>query len=698
MHLNRYCLRNFRRLENVEISLEGQETVFVGANNAGKTSATAAFKLFSQRNDFKIHDFSANLIRTIDDFGISDGKKLALPKIELDLWFTVDPDTEYGRVAFLLPSISTNFVEVGMRLDFSASDPVRLIKEFREAFPATGEGAQKTLSEFLNIDANLKRFFGIAYYKMIVKNDDGVPSLLLDPLEARDGKSALTSLLRIDFVEAQRNIDDDASARSNRLSSVFYDFYTSNLKLREHDNDSLKVIEKSNADLTDHYATEFLPLMEIIGELGFPTLNDRDLKVISNLSPEKALGGNALLSYLERDSNHMLPEAYNGLGFKNLVYIAIQVAHFQLQWIETSVQRPLCQLIFIEEPEVHLHAQVQQTFLRQIRKVIFKTAEKHGAEKILPQLVLTTHSSHIVAVAEFRTIRYFRKIASKFAKAGIVGKNVASEVLNLAKFDERFTDPANLSFLKKYIALTHCDLFFADAAIVVEGTVERLLMPTLIARNCPDLDSKYLTVLELGGAYAHKFVPLLAFLSLPSLIVTDLDSVDPAKNNSACIASHPGAVTGNACIKSLLLGMKDKPTVAEKALYDTARLVSAVCSIKSEEKQRVFDQCNIRVAFQTPVLMPQICYGDDVYFLPRTFEESFIFHNIELIKEAKILSAIEFDDSYDALVDYHRIFTAVKDQLKKVEFVLNIVASDDAWVSPDYIVEGLTWLDSLLKK
>jgi predicted ATP-dependent endonuclease of OLD family len=53
--LIRYCLRNFRRLEDVKISLEDSETIFVGANNSGKTSATAAFKIFvSRKSDFKI--------------------------------------------------------------------------------------------------------------------------------------------------------------------------------------------------------------------------------------------------------------------------------------------------------------------------------------------------------------------------------------------------------------------------------------------------------------------------------------------------------------------------------------------------------------------------------------------------------------------------------------------------------------------
>ena len=132
------------------------------------------------------------------------------------------------------------------------------------------------------------------------------------------------------------------------------------------------VIDKSNEDLTKHYESEFEPLIKVIGGLGFPALNDRGLKIISNLSPEKALSGNTAITYLDNETKHELPEAYNGLGFKNLIYLAIQIAHFQIQWINTETNRPLCQLIFIEEPEAHLHAQVQQTFIRKIRDVMRK--------------------------------------------------------------------------------------------------------------------------------------------------------------------------------------------------------------------------------------------------------------------------------------------------------------------------------------
>ncbi|MBL3574951.1 ATP-binding protein [Rhodovulum sulfidophilum] len=42
MRIKKVAIRNFRRLENVEIDFEETETVFVGSNNSGKTSAMVA--------------------------------------------------------------------------------------------------------------------------------------------------------------------------------------------------------------------------------------------------------------------------------------------------------------------------------------------------------------------------------------------------------------------------------------------------------------------------------------------------------------------------------------------------------------------------------------------------------------------------------------------------------------------------------
>lgn len=423
MHLNRYHLRNFRRLEDVEVKLEEKDTIFVGANNSGKTSATAAFRLFvSRRGNFRVYDFSSPLISKLDLFGESnfqskddaEKERLAtqLPAIELDLWFTVS-SAMYGRVAYLLPSVMSEYTEVGIRIRFAVKQPDELYAAYQSTYLANSDqdgDVLRSLSYFLSQGDNLKDYFGLQYLVLEKTTVSSVRnSFFLHPMEQDEGRKAIDSLLHVDYVDAQRNIDDRDSARSNRLSAVFASYYKQrNLEKPRCDNESIRVIDESNSNLTQHYATQFSPLIKVIKALGFPGLNDRALRIVSNLNPEQALSGNTAVTYVEDGTEHELPEAYNGLGFKNLIYIAIQIANFQIQWAEMKdEERPLCQLVFIEEPEVHLHPQVQQTFIRQIRNVMREISEDIGDSGYVQQLVVTTHSSHIVAETNLEFIRYF---------------------------------------------------------------------------------------------------------------------------------------------------------------------------------------------------------------------------------------------------------------------------------------------------
>lgn len=701
MRLARYNVRNFRRLENVEISLEPNETIFVGANNAGKTSATAAFRSFvSNHLDFKIHDFPTELINEFDKFGADDKyPEETLPAIELDLWFSFNPEIEYGRIAYLLPRIGVESVEAGIRLEFSVTTPDQLLLDYKNSYPIISISAddktprpRKTLSHYLSQDGILKKYFDLKFY--VLEQNQHDDTLSLHPLDNQVGRKALKSLIRVDFVDAQRNIDENSTSKSNRLSEIFFEFYKHNLNKFNNDNESLQIIEKSNDNLSDHYETEFHSLIQTIEELGFPGANDRQLKIISNLNPEKALNGNAILTYFDMDTKHPLPESYNGLGYKNLIYMAIQVAHFQIQWFNTEVDRPLCQIIFIEEPEAHLHAQVQQAFIKKIRKAIQKTTTNLGHQSHCPQLVITTHSSHIIAEADFKTIRYFRRCSSSLAtKDPQRKKTTASKVLNLAKFASECTEQQNLHFLQKYLALTHCDLFFADAAIIIEGTVERILLPHIIKNDHSILESAYISTLQLGGAFAHKFLPLIKFLDLTCLVITDLDSVDRKNNRKSCRADTPEAVSSNACITTLLLNGKKGLTGAAKTKYDTARLISNLLTLKPSQK--IVPDSRIYVTFQEAIEISS--QTEKLKIIPRTFEESFIYTNFDLVKSDKLDVMIEYTEGATLDEHYTETYNEVVKDFKKVEFALNQIETLENWKSPEYISEGLNWLTTTLR-
>lgn len=139
------------------------------------------------------------------------------------------------------------------------------------------------------------------------------------------------------------------------------------------------------------------------------------------------------------------------------------------------------------------------------------------------QVVITTHSSHIIAESGFDNIRYFDNTAHQLI------------IKNLSEFriKEDKKDPDGMRFLKQYMALNRCDMFFADKIIMIEGTVERLLLPLMINNVQPSLLTKYVSIIEVGGAYAHLFKDLLCFLNVKTLIITDLDSICAA-NSKAC--------------------------------------------------------------------------------------------------------------------------------------------------------------------
>lgn len=683
MKLKKVTIRNFRRLENVTIEIETMETVFVGPNNSGKTSATAIFRAFLGGREFKIHDFSVARLSDFERF-TETGNANDLPEIDLDLWFEIDPNTiAFGRVFTLLPKLS-DFTQVGFRLRFGIDDTKKLREDYFAAYPI-GQGGQRarSLFQYLATDTNLSRYSTTRYASLeaVTKHDDET-TIVATPLELDEGKRLVRQLVRVEFVDAQRNINDDDNSRSNRLSTAFASFYRKNLDQANYAAEAHRVIDENNDDLTRHYAKQFAPLIDLIKGLGVPSVNDRELRIISSLSPESALRGNTELLYVDPGRQHALPELYNGLGFKNLIYMAIQARHFHSQWVATPEARPLCLLIFIEEPEVHLHAQVQQSFINNIWSVIKTSANAAGQPALVPQLVVTTHSSHILDAVDFEKVRYFQRcyLAGEDAKDGI--RN-ASDVRSLRAFQpeadvvegKTISPEDTLAFLKRYLRLTHCDLFFADAAILVEGAAEKLLLPSTIESSAARLRTCYLTILEVGGAYAHRFEGLLDFLRIPYLVVTDLDSVEPTGYPSTCRADVPGARTSNASLKKLCR----KGTVAELITMSPAEKIDASK-----------DRC---IAFEVGVQVSE--GGTLVEMIPRTLEEAIAYENFALLRAGTLSIGKTIPP------DLPGVYTAIYEHIsskdfKKTDFAMDLLSSKSSWAVPAYIAAGLRWLERRL--
>ena len=588
MHLSTIRISNFRRLTDVKIDLDKEISIFVGSNNSGKTSVTEAMHLFlgGSRERISIHDISASKWQDIDAFERGDDGA-TLPELGLDLWFEVSED-DLHRVIDLLPSLNWEGTHVGVRITCGPRDQEKTLARFRErhqlaqetAVTPTPEGEEdyiappRTLREYL--ESEIGREYELRYFVLDVSQFDGDFAQSEDyiPLElvkdqGRSGSEIVKSLVKTDFLYAQRHLSDSSGGgRAEQLSRHLSRYYSRNFEKYAEDFKAIKALADSEELLNTHLAHVFADTLDRLSALGYPGIANPRLLIKSALNPATVMstGDGAHLHYALDDQGFTLPEKYNGLGFKNLIYMVVELLDLHARWSTIEDNRPPLHLVFVEEPEAHLHAQLQQVFANKVLDIL---AEENGEPGFFrTQLALTTHSPHILFERGFKPIRYFRREGT--------GLNQATSVLNLSEFYATTANPSR-DFLERYLKLTHCDLFFADAAILVEGNVERLLMPQMI-RNCaPTLRSAYLSVLEIGGAFSHRFRSLIEFLGITTLIITDLDSVngpvphtaqgatggqddhagDMTENPVAgqtCPPETPGAVTSNQMLRQWLPG------------------------------------------------------------------------------------------------------------------------------------------------
>lgn len=746
MHLHSYRLRNFRRLRDVHVELASDISIFVGANNSGKTSATQAVQMFlsGSKDAFSLYDFSSHVWPLLDEIGEREGEiaEAEFPSVSLDLWFEVGAEDLY-LVIPILPSTVWAGTLVGVRVEFAPKNIAELIQRYRAArddgrakAAALVGGAgdyvpwPKSLSAYLLEE--LKREYELRYFVLDHTQFDAefqaVEGYQPLPLGNEPGGAAvLRSLIKVDFLNAQRHLADPSTVssgggRSEDLSKRLSRFYQRNLDQRQDDHQALKALFDSEVGLDKHLAEVFKGTLERLGRLGYPGLNNPRLEIKSALNPTSIMAQDARVHYVVGDGAQsiMLPDTYNGLGFKNLIYMVVEVLDLQERWKAEDEKRAPLHLIFIEEPEAHLHAQLQQVFIRNILDLLVIRGEAGGT--FASQAVITTHSPHILYERGFQPIRYFRR--------ELVGNDQITEVLNLSAFYAQ--EAEHRDFLQRYLKLTHCDLFFSDAAVLVEGNVERLLLPIMISKAATSLRSSCICILEVGGAFGHKFKSLIEFLGIVTLIITDVDSVAlmPADHDSDeddddeleveveapgadAVDEFEGMLGGDAlpvpvgeaadAVPVRRYGKKCLPGVAGAVTSNQtlvkwlpAKLsIDDLFAATDEEKETPADSTTrVRVTYQTPV--PVVWNGNNTELAGRTLEEAFGLENAEWCQSAEQRSlGLRLRG---ALADPAALATGLHkrvsgDKFDKTKFALAVLtARPEEWQVPAYISDGLIWL------
>jgi putative ATP-dependent endonuclease of OLD family len=200
-----------------------------------------------------------------------------------------------------------------------------------------------------------------------------------------------------------------------------------------------------------------------------------------------------------------LPFALNGLGYNNLVFTSAT-----LGTLRRSAQFSF-RSILVEEPEAHLHPQLQILLLRHLVKV---TSEQVGNEV---QIIASSHSPILVSQAPIDSIVSVHECDGK-----VSGVSVSTiKMDDVPKKEEKLKKK-----LQRFLDATRGELFFARRLLMVEGIAEALLLPVLtkIAGGC--LKEFAVTVLNADGLNFNAFLPLFGEnrLGFPVAIMTDGDA------------------------------------------------------------------------------------------------------------------------------------------------------------------------------
>lgn len=482
-----------------------------------------------------------------------------------------------------------------------------------------------------------------------------------------DDVKEFRKLFNFTYIKASRPLDDDDTDHSHMLSKQMIKM----VKLDEGWNELIKLLPDELLKPIQEYKID-----EMVKTTSLESLKDTidaleqtnggktgEIMLDMNVTEEDI---SELLQKITSTTynvdGYYLGEASQGLGYSNMIYL-----HLQLKEYERSINPLQVNMFFIEEPESHMHPQMQKVFI--------KFLLNYYRERKL-QGVVTTHSNEMVRVAGISHLRVIRR-AGNF-KSALYNPSSLVEKLKKSEKDE---DKELANFFDWFFEIGYSEIVFADKAILYEGDTERLLIRKLLTLpKYEKLSQQYIAFIQVGGAYAYNYRKLIELLKIKTLIITDLDY------DKECIKKEK---IRNSKITNTTINNFYKETNSQnpnvEQLYDWKR-----------NRKNIMNHGLIYVAYQT---------SDDSY--ARTLEEAMLgkYFKVDISQKLKrstwcikkTKSKLQFsiprnrkdeDDSEFSLRDILKSSAGMKTDFMYSVIMNNLLIK----MEPNYISEGLKWL------
>lgn len=546
-------IRNYRQFEKAEISFDDGITVLAGANNSGKTSLITLIKnvFMDEKSVYSESDIPARNMQKwvesvyplFESFFLSGNSaekveeelvELILPGDESKHQNTIETTRVTVHVSYdpLTDDIKL-FADYIMDLDEKKHDfffeyffEVKRSKfiqsvskeyeKLKKRFEEIQEDRAKLKSPSDEKDLNnielkeryLKQRIVALYVNSIVPTCYFCDETYENRCQMDDIKQ-FRNLFNFCFIKASRPLDDDAADHTHSISKQL-------IKMAKMNDDWNDLIERLPDEILKPIQEK--EINKKVRETSFNSLKDTITAI------EETNGGQSgelMLDMLVKEDDisellqrittatycvdgYFLGEASQGLGYSNMIYI-----HLQLNEYESKIDKCKVNVFFVEEPESHMHPQMQQVFIKYLIE--------HYNDGI--QGLITTHSNEMVRVAGITHLRVIRRTGSFISELYDPSKLIQE----LKKSDEA-EDNLLANFYDWFFEIGYSELVFADKAIFYEGDTERLYIRKLLTlEKYKKLRQQYIAYIQVGGAYAKNYKKMIELLGIKSLIITDID-------------------------------------------------------------------------------------------------------------------------------------------------------------------------------